>query len=87
MTPPPNGKHIYIYHVNVRHLPPPLVIWAGLLFLKKLKENLHIQVNILMLHIVWFQDKYELTVSMVVNGTKMVYVPIMPGHRKRLPQK
>ncbi|XP_072037790.1 LOW QUALITY PROTEIN: ubiquitin-like modifier-activating enzyme 6 [Amphiura filiformis] len=35
----------------------------------------------------YFQDKHDLTVSMVVNGTKMVYVPIMPGHMKRLPQK
>ena len=25
--------------------------------------------------------------SMVVLGTRMIYVPIMPGHRKRLPQR
>ena len=24
--------------------------------------------------------------TMVVLGVKMIYVPLMPGHRKRLPQ-
>lgn len=30
--------------------------------------------------------KYNLNAVMVVQGVKMIYVPIMPGHNKRLPQ-
>lgn len=30
--------------------------------------------------------KYHMDVTMVVLGVKMIYVPIMPGHNKRLPQ-
>lgn len=33
------------------------------------------------------QDKYGLEVTMVSHGVKMVYVPFMPGHKKRLPQQ
>jgi len=34
-----------------------------------------------------FLDKYKLTVTGVFQGVQMVYVPIMPGHNKRLSQK
>nr|BEH82873.1 ubiquitin/FAT10-activating enzyme [Halocynthia roretzi] len=34
----------------------------------------------------YFRTKYLLDVSMVMQGTRMVYVPIMPGHSKRLGQ-
>jgi len=34
-----------------------------------------------------FLDKYKLTVTGVFQGVQMIYVPIMPGHNKRLPQK
>lgn len=34
-----------------------------------------------------FEDKYQITVSVVVQGTKMVYVSEFPGHGKRLPQR
>jgi len=34
-----------------------------------------------------FLDKYKLTVTGVFQGVQMVYVPIMPGHNKRLAQK
>ena len=33
-----------------------------------------------------FQREYNLTVSMVCQGVKMIYMPIMPGHIKRLKQ-
>ena len=32
------------------------------------------------------QEKYKLQPSMVVYGVKMVYVPLLPGHKKRLGQ-
>ena len=32
------------------------------------------------------QMSYGLEPAMVILGVKMVYVPMMPGHRKRLPQ-
>ena len=32
------------------------------------------------------QEMYRLTPSMVVSGVKMVYVPVMPSHKKRLTQ-
>jgi ubiquitin-activating enzyme E1-like protein 2 len=32
------------------------------------------------------QDKYGVEANMVVQGTRMVYVPFMPGHKKRLTQ-
>ncbi|XP_014675916.1 PREDICTED: ubiquitin-like modifier-activating enzyme 6 [Priapulus caudatus] len=32
------------------------------------------------------RDEHGMTVTMVVHGVKMVYVPIMPGHKKRLTQ-
>nr|XP_022335086.1 ubiquitin-like modifier-activating enzyme 6 [Crassostrea virginica] len=35
----------------------------------------------------YFKDKYGLEVTMVSHGVKMVYVPFMPGHKKRLPQQ
>lgn len=31
-----------------------------------------------------FQEKYGIEPTMVVQGVKMLYVPIMPGHAKRL---
>ena len=31
-----------------------------------------------------FQDKYGIEPTMVVQGVKMLYVPVMPGHAKRL---
>ncbi|XP_062608943.1 ubiquitin-like modifier-activating enzyme 6 [Saccostrea cucullata] len=34
-----------------------------------------------------FKDKYGFEVTMVSHGVKMVYVPFMPGHKKRLPQQ
>ncbi|XP_077988676.1 ubiquitin-like modifier-activating enzyme 6 isoform X2 [Glandiceps talaboti] len=34
----------------------------------------------------YFKDKFGLEPSMVVHGVKMIFVPIMPGHIKRLPQ-
>ncbi|XP_056022965.1 ubiquitin-like modifier-activating enzyme 6 isoform X2 [Ostrea edulis] len=34
-----------------------------------------------------FKDKYGFDVNMVSHGVKMVYVPFMPGHKKRLPQQ
>jgi ubiquitin-activating enzyme E1-like protein 2 len=34
-----------------------------------------------------FLDRHGLEPSMVVHGTKMIYVPVMPGHRKRLPER
>lgn len=33
------------------------------------------------------QEKYGFEVSIVVNGVKIVYVPLLPGHSKRLDQK
>ncbi|XP_071964323.1 ubiquitin-like modifier-activating enzyme 6 [Antedon mediterranea] len=33
-----------------------------------------------------FKTKYDLELSMMVHGVRMVYVPIMPGHNKRLTQ-
>ena len=30
-------------------------------------------------------EKYTVEASMIVQGVKMIYVPMMPGHRKRLP--
>lgn len=33
------------------------------------------------------QKKYGFEVSIVVNGVKIVYVPLLPGHSKRLDQK
>merc|ERR1739838_849889 len=30
--------------------------------------------------------KYQLEVTMVVQDSRMVYVPIMPGHKNRLPK-
>ena len=33
------------------------------------------------------QDKYGFEVSIVVHGVKIVYVPLLPGHSKRLDQK
>ena len=32
------------------------------------------------------QSEYGVEPTMVVLGVKMIYAPIMPGHRKRLPQ-
>ena len=32
------------------------------------------------------QMSYGLEPAMVILGVKMIYVPMMPGHRKRLPQ-
>lgn len=34
-----------------------------------------------------FKTKYELDVSMVAIGAKLIFLPIMPGHMKRLKQK
>ncbi|XP_066272091.1 ubiquitin-like modifier-activating enzyme 6 [Branchiostoma lanceolatum] len=34
----------------------------------------------------YFKEKHGFEATMVVYGVKMVYVPIMPGHKKRLPQ-
>ncbi|XP_064619138.1 ubiquitin-like modifier-activating enzyme 6 [Lineus longissimus] len=34
----------------------------------------------------YFKTKFGLDTAMVVHGVKMIYVPIMPGHKKRLPQ-
>lgn len=31
-----------------------------------------------------FQEKYGIEPTMVVHGVKMLYVPVMPGHSKRL---
>lgn len=31
-----------------------------------------------------FQEKYGMEPTMVVHGVKMLYVPVMPGHSKRL---
>lgn len=31
-----------------------------------------------------FQEKYGIEPTMVVQGVKMLYVPVMPGHIKRL---
>ena len=33
------------------------------------------------------QEKYGLQVSIVVHGVKIVYVPLLPGHSKKLDQK
>ncbi|CAE1293129.1 UBE1L2 [Acanthosepion pharaonis] len=33
-----------------------------------------------------FKEKIGYSASMVVHGVKMIYVPILPGHSKRLPQ-
>ncbi|XP_065836333.1 ubiquitin-like modifier-activating enzyme 6 [Oscarella lobularis] len=33
-----------------------------------------------------FKGRHGLEPSMVVFGVKMIYVPVMPGHKKRLPQ-
>lgn len=33
---------------------------------------------------VLFQEKYGIEPTMVVHGVKMLYVPVMPGHNKRL---
>lgn len=41
----------------------------------------------LQLFLQYFKDKYGLEVTMVSHGVKMVYVPFMPGHKKRLPQQ
>lgn len=35
----------------------------------------------------FFKDKYGFVVSIVVHGVKIVYVPLLPGHSKRLDQK
>jgi len=35
-------------------------------------------------HGVLFQEKYGIEPTMVVHGVKMLYVPVMPGHNKRL---
>lgn len=32
----------------------------------------------------YFQEKYGIEPTMVVHGVKMLYVPVMPGHSKRL---
>lgn len=32
----------------------------------------------------FFQEKYGIEPTMVVHGVKMLYVPVMPGHSKRL---
>lgn len=32
----------------------------------------------------WCQEKYGIEPTMVVHGVKMLYVPVMPGHSKRL---
>lgn len=34
----------------------------------------------------YFKDKYGFEATMVGQGVKMIYVPFMPGHSKRLPQ-
>ncbi|XP_062516487.1 ubiquitin-like modifier-activating enzyme 6 isoform X2 [Corticium candelabrum] len=34
-----------------------------------------------------FVDRHGLEPAMVVHGVKMIYVPVMPGHRKRLPER
>ncbi|GAB1603006.1 ubiquitin-like modifier-activating enzyme 6 [Argonauta hians] len=33
-----------------------------------------------------FKEKTGYNASMIVHGAKMIYVPILPGHKKRLPQ-
>ena len=33
------------------------------------------------------QSEHHLTPTMVVYGVKMIYVPMMPGHKKRLPKR
>lgn len=38
------------------------------------------------IYIIIYQDNHGLDVSMVVQGVRMVYIPIMPGHSKRLHQ-
>ncbi|XP_073242373.1 ubiquitin-like modifier-activating enzyme 6 [Porites lutea] len=35
----------------------------------------------------FFKEKYGLQVSIVVHGVKIVYVPLLPGHSKKLDQK
>lgn len=30
------------------------------------------------------RDAYHVDASMIVQGVKMIYVPMMPGHKKRL---
>lgn len=37
--------------------------------------------------VTYFKDKYGFVVSIVVHGVKIVYVPMLPGHSKRLEQK
>lgn len=32
----------------------------------------------------YLQEKYGIEPTMVVHGVKMLYVPVMPGHSKRL---
>jgi len=32
----------------------------------------------------YFKEKYSLTICMVCEGVKMIYVPFMPGHAKRV---
>ena len=51
-------------------------------------HNVHVHVcmqNVL-LCVTDVQASCGLEPAMVVLGTRMIYVPIMPGHRKRLPQ-
>ncbi len=31
-------------------------------------------------------EKFKVEATMIVQGVKMVYVPLMPGHKKRLNQ-
>ncbi|XP_030832808.1 ubiquitin-like modifier-activating enzyme 6 isoform X2 [Strongylocentrotus purpuratus] len=35
----------------------------------------------------YFKDTYQLDVSMVAIGAKLIYLPVLPGHPKRLKQK
>lgn len=54
----------------VKHCHPTLYIYMELWLLSFL--DIH------------FQEKYGIEPTMVVQGVKMLYVPIMPGHAKRL---
>lgn len=41
-------------------------------------------IHLLSIHVFFLQEKYGIEPTMVVHGVKMLYVPVMPGHSKRL---
>lgn len=45
---------------------------------------LDIALIVSLLGILHIQEKYGIEPTMVVQGVKMLYVPVMPGHAKRL---